>query len=131
GDEYKVALYDARFAKPVDERLIGELLRLDIPILTLEDHSVIGGFGTAVLESAQTLGLDCSKIVRHGIPDHWITQDSRSNQLAEVGLDGEGIARMIRHAYSPAKHERFVAQAQSSVEAKTFQTKSEDAQLGV
>lgn len=135
GSEYRVALYDARFAKPIDDALVRDLLSRDIPILTLEDHSIVGGFGTATLESAQSMGLNSSKIVRHGIPDHWITQDSRSNQLAEVGLDANGIARMIRHAYSPTQHERFVAKAQSSVksdlESKGFQSTSTDSQLGV
>ncbi len=102
--EYKVAVYDARFAKPVDQVLIESLLSRKIPVLTIEDHSIVGGFGSAVLECAQELGLDASGVVRHGIPDHWILQDSRADQLAEVGLDRVGIARMIRHATDPAHH---------------------------
>lgn len=117
GNEYKVAIYDARFAKPIDETLVRELLTRKIPIVTLEDHSIVGGFGTAVLESAQTMGLDTSGIVRHGIPDHWITQDSRSNQLAEVGLDASGIARMIRHAFAPKEHAMFVAPRRPVIDA--------------
>jgi 1-deoxy-D-xylulose-5-phosphate synthase len=108
GADYRVAVWDARFAKPVDAGLIRSLIERGIPILTLEDHTVIGGFGTAVLEAAQEMGLDTSRIVRHGIPDHWIMQDSRGKQLAEVGLDATGIARMIRHAADPAHHARFV-----------------------
>lgn len=108
GADYRVAVWDARFAKPVDTGLIRSLLERGIPVLTLEDHTVIGGFGTAVLEAAQEMGLDASRIVRHGIPDHWIMQDSRGKQLAEVGLDAAGIARMIRHAADPAHHARFV-----------------------
>jgi 1-deoxy-D-xylulose-5-phosphate synthase len=110
GDEYKVALYDARFAKPIDATLVRELLERSIPILTLEDHSVVGGFGSAVLETAQEMKLDTSRIIRHGIPDHWIIQDSRKDQLKQVGLDADGISRMIRHAYAPKEHAGFVAQ---------------------
>jgi len=131
GSEYRVALYDARFAKPVDESLIRDLLSRGIPILTLEDHTIIGGFGTAVLESAQTMGLDTSGIVRHGIPDHWIHQDSRSAQLREVGLDADGIARMIRHAYEPDQHACFIAKPARVSEPKSFEAKPSDAQLGV
>ena len=131
GSEYRVALYDARFAKPVDEALIKDLIARDIPILTLEDHSIVGGFGTAVLESAQSMGLNTSRIVRHGIPDHWITQDSRASQLAQVGLDGDGIARMIRHAYAPREHACFVAKPSASVETKAFSSKPSDEQLSV
>lgn len=110
GDEYKVALYDARFAKPIDATLVRDLLERSIPILTLEDHSVVGGFGSAVLETAQEIKLDTSRIIRHGIPDHWIIQDSRKDQLKQVGLDADGISRMIRHTYAPKEHAGFVAQ---------------------
>ena len=108
GSDYRVAVWDARFAKPLDTGLIRDLLGRNIPVLTLEDHSVVGGFGSGVLEAAQEMGLDASRVVRHGIPDHWIMQDSRGKQLTEVGLDAAGIARMIRHAADPARHERFV-----------------------
>jgi 1-deoxy-D-xylulose-5-phosphate synthase len=131
GDEYNIALYDARFAKPVDESLLKNLLSRKIPILTIEDHSVVGGFGTAILESAQSMGLNTAGIVRHGIPDHWITQDSRSNQLAEVGLDANGIARMIRHAFAPESNEMFIAVRQPIAEPKSFIAEPRDSQLGV
>lgn len=96
GDEYQVAVYDARFAKPVDRRLIASLIERGVPILTVEDHSVIGGFGSAVVEAAQEMGLDGSKITRLGLPDSWIYQNSRPQQMAEAGLDAAGIARSIR-----------------------------------
>ncbi len=110
GSEYNIAHYDARFAKPIDTQLVRDLLMRNIPILTLEDHSIVGGFGTCVLECAQEFGLDASRVVRHGIPDHWIHQDARSDQLKEVGLDALGIARMIRHAADPITHQRFTPQ---------------------
>lgn len=109
GDEYRVAVWDARFAKPVDTDLIRALLTRGVPVLTVEDHSVIGGFGAAVVEAAQEMGLDASRVVRHGIPDQWILQDSRRLQLAEVGLDAAGIARMIRRAVDPAGQEGMPA----------------------
>lgn len=96
--EYRVGVWDARFAKPVDRALIRSLLERRLPIVTVEDHSVIGGFGAAVLEAAQEMNLDASRIIRLGIPDAWIYQDSRAKQLAEVGLDAPGIARAIRAA---------------------------------
>jgi 1-deoxy-D-xylulose-5-phosphate synthase len=122
GDDYNVALYDARFAKPIDTALLRELLDRSIPVLTIEDHSVVGGFGSAVLESAQEMGFDTSRIVRHGIPDYWIIQDSRADQLQQVGLDAEGIARMIRHTYAPKEHDGFVAKREKDVrEPKAIQ----------
>jgi 1-deoxy-D-xylulose-5-phosphate synthase len=96
--EYRVSVYDARFAKPVDTAVIRALLERKIPIVTVEDHSVIGGFGAAVLEAAQEMNLDASKIVRLGIPDSWIIQDSRNRQLEIAGYDQAGIARAVRQA---------------------------------
>ncbi len=94
--EYALDVYDARFAKPVDRALVRTLLEREVPILTIEDHGIVGGFGAAVLEAAQEMGLDASRIVRLGLPDSWVYQDSRAKQLAEVGLDAVGIARAIR-----------------------------------
>jgi 1-deoxy-D-xylulose-5-phosphate synthase len=96
--EYRVAVYDARFAKPVDTALVRELLERGTPVVTVEDHSVIGGFGAAVLEAAQAMNLDASRVVRTGLPDSWILQDGRAAQLAEAGIDAAGIARAIRQA---------------------------------
>ncbi|MCC6660138.1 MAG: 1-deoxy-D-xylulose-5-phosphate synthase [Phycisphaerales bacterium] len=102
GGEYRVAVYDARFAKPVDAGLIRELLTAGIPIVTAEDHGLTGGFGAAVLEAAAEMGLDASGVTRLGLPDSWVYQDSRVRQLAEVGLDAAGIARAIRAAVAGA-----------------------------
>ena len=95
GEELRVGVWDARFAKPVDRKLIAVLLEGGVPIVTLEDHSVVGGFGSAVLEAAQELGLDTSGVVRLGIPDSWIHQDPRTRQLAGIGLDVAGLKRSI------------------------------------
>ena len=98
GPEHRVSVYDARFAKPVDRDLIRDLLTRGIPIITVEDHSVVGGFGTAVVEAASELGLDAGRITRLGIPDSWLYQDSRLSQLESAGLDPVSIARAIRQA---------------------------------
>jgi 1-deoxy-D-xylulose-5-phosphate synthase len=112
--EYRVAVYDARFAKPVDAGLIRDLLERRIPIVTAEDHSVIGGFGSALLEAAQEMNLDASNVVRLGLPDHWIHQDSRSKQLAEAGIDAPSIARAIRSAVAACLASRPRAAADAS-----------------
>jgi 1-deoxy-D-xylulose-5-phosphate synthase len=93
---YNVAIYDARFAKPVDIELISSLIQQGITILTVEDHALVGGFGSLVLEACNAQGLSTDRVHRLGMPEKWIYQDSRSNQLAEVGLDAAGIARRVR-----------------------------------
>lgn len=94
--EYKVNVYDARFAKPVDIELIRSLLQRNIPIITVEDHSINGGFGTCVLEAAANANLDTRLITRLGLPETWIYQGSRGEQLIEAGLDAPSIARVVR-----------------------------------
>lgn len=101
-DEYAIELYDARFAKPIDIELVESLISRNIPIITVEDHGLTGGFGASVLEACQERRLNTDNITRLGLPDHWIYQDSRAAQLAEVGLDSPGIARAIRDAVDRA-----------------------------
>ena len=94
--EYRVNLYDARFAKPVDIQLLESLLSKNIPVVTVEDHSVRGGFGSCVLEACNERGLDTRLITRMGLPDQWIYQGERREQLVEAGIDCTNIARTIR-----------------------------------
>lgn len=96
GDEYSTSVYDARFAKPVDETLLTELITAGIQVVTIEDHTVKGGFGTQVLEACNRLGLDSRKVTVLGMADDWVYQGGRGEQLAEVGLDVISIARRIR-----------------------------------
>ena len=94
--EYAVSVYDARFAKPLDVELLSDLLGRGIPVLTVEDHSIRGGFGACVLEACSERRLDTRLITRLALPDSWIYQGERREQLVEAGLDAESIARTIR-----------------------------------
>lgn len=98
GPEHRVAVYDARFAKPVDIELLRGLLGRQIPVVTVEDHGPHGGFGAAVIEAAADAGLDTRLVTRLSLPDQWVYQDSRKAQLEEVGLDAGAVARAIRAA---------------------------------
>jgi 1-deoxy-D-xylulose-5-phosphate synthase len=96
GDEVSAALYDARFAKPVDEQLLRALLEARIPVVTVEDHSIRGGFGSNVLDACNRLGLDTRLVTRLALPDGWIYQGERKEQLVEAGIDPANIARTLR-----------------------------------
>jgi 1-deoxy-D-xylulose-5-phosphate synthase len=96
--EYTVDLYDARFAKPVDAALLKDLLGRGIPVVTVEDHSIRGGFGACVLEACNEHGLDSRLVTRLAIPDHWIHHGERKEQLVDAGLDPASIARAVRGA---------------------------------
>ncbi|MBT3279601.1 MAG: 1-deoxy-D-xylulose-5-phosphate synthase [Phycisphaerales bacterium] len=90
-----VAVVNARFAKPLDRDEIAKRLQTSAPLLTIEDHAVVGGFGSAVLEAANELGLDTSPITRCGISDTFVAHASRDRQLCEVGLDIDSIVQLV------------------------------------
>lgn len=120
-DNYRVAVFDARFAKPVDEELISALLQRKIPVVTIEEHAPMGGFGSAVIDAANSLKLDASRVIRLSLPDSWVLQDSRSAQLAETGLDQAGIVRAIRVA---ANGEDESSEVPATVEVKEAPSKA-------
>jgi 1-deoxy-D-xylulose-5-phosphate synthase len=88
----EVTVVNARFAKPLDKELILELVRNHKLIMTVEDHVLMGGFGSAVLELVADEREDVSKIVRIGIPDHFLEHGPRTLVLKNICLDENGIA---------------------------------------
>jgi 1-deoxy-D-xylulose-5-phosphate synthase len=104
-DADAIDVYDARFAKPVDGELIEQLLSNKIPIITVEDHSIIGGFGAAILEEAARRNLDTTYITTLGLPDRWIGHGSRKEQLADAGIDSTGIASIASRILSSSEIE--------------------------
>src|SRR6266850_3980698 len=93
-----VGVIDARFCKPVDGEMLNRVLRSGHAMLTIEDHSLQNGFGSAVLEYAVAHNLPTANITRLGMPDRLIAHATRAQQLAEVGLDAAGIGRSVRDA---------------------------------
>lgn len=90
----EATVVNARFAKPIDRDMVRAALVCGKPVITVEDHSAAGGFGSAVLESAQEMGLTCNQFARLGIPeDTFIEHGSRTTQLALAGIDVAGIVR--------------------------------------
>jgi len=87
-----VAVVNARFAKPLDAVLITRLIVARKPLLVCEDHAVVGGFGSAVMELAAARGLNAANVTLLGIPDRFIQHASRLEQLIEAGLDAANIA---------------------------------------
>jgi 1-deoxy-D-xylulose-5-phosphate synthase len=101
-DEINIEVIDARFCKPVDGEMLARVLRPGHPVLTLEDHSLQNGFGSAVAEYAVAHNLPTENLTRLGMPDRLIDHGTRKEQLAEVGLDTAGILRSLRDAVALA-----------------------------
>ena len=93
-----VAVVNARFAKPIDRDMIERAVRETSFAVTVEEGCLMGGFGSAVLETAGEMGLDTSRIRRLGIPDRFIEHADRGELLADLGLDARGIAAACRNS---------------------------------
>ena len=96
GDGTRVAVVSARFAKPIDSECVASLLDAQPWVLTLEDHTAPGGFGSAALEAAEALGLDAKKIHLAAVPDALVAHDTRAAQLEAAGLTAERIVERVR-----------------------------------
>lgn len=87
-----VAVYDARFAKPLDENMLHEIFQKFDRVITLEDGCLMGGFGSAVLEFVADNGYS-NRIHRLGIPDKVIEHGEQMELYAECGYDVAGIKK--------------------------------------
>jgi 1-deoxy-D-xylulose-5-phosphate synthase len=91
-----VGVVNARFAKPLDHAVIARAIQETGFVLTVEEGTLLGGFGSAVLESAADRGLDTSRVRRVGIPDQYIEHGERAELLADLRLDASGLAATCR-----------------------------------
>ena len=91
-----IAHYDMLFVKPLDKTLLHTIFNKFNKIITLEDGTVNGGFGSAVLEFAQTNQYFDKKITILGIPDQFIEQGSVDELFEQIGLDEESILVAIQ-----------------------------------
>jgi len=87
---------NARFVKPLDRSTILRAVRRSPVVVTVEDGVLMGGFGSAVLETASEAGVDTSHIHRMGVPDQFIEHGTRAELLADLNLDADGILRSCR-----------------------------------
>lgn len=87
---------NSRFVKPLDTELILALARSHGLIVTVEDHNLTGGFGSAVMELLEENRLSEVRVLRMGFPDKLIEHASQSLLLAKYGLDADGIYASVK-----------------------------------
>ena len=92
---YLPAHYDMRFLKPLDEEIMKMVAEKYDHIITIEDGSLNGGFGSAILEWLADNGFS-KKVTRLGIPDKFIEHGAPAQLYKLVGLDVESIIKIIR-----------------------------------
>jgi len=86
--------YDMRFANPLDEEVLHNVLKRFDKVITVEDGVIRGGFGSAMLEFAADHGYK-NEIRRLGIPDYFVEHGSQQELWHECGYDAEGIRNEI------------------------------------
>ena len=89
------AHYDMRFVKPIDEELLHEVFAKFSKIITIEDGTVVGGFGTAVLEFMNQNGYT-AEVKIMGIPDRLVDHGSPKELYNEIGLNAQAVAEVLR-----------------------------------
>ncbi|MFZ8814360.1 MAG: 1-deoxy-D-xylulose-5-phosphate synthase [Thermus aquaticus] len=92
GDDPRVGVVNARFLKPLDREMLRKLSRYKL--LTVEDHQKMGGFGSAVLEALNEMGLRPEVRVL-GLPDRFLEHGPIPSLHRQAGIDPEGIRKAL------------------------------------
>lgn len=113
----EVAIVNARFVKPLDLEMLREVAARYPLVFSVEDGTVLGGFGSAVNEAFVSMGLDarCEII---GVPDMWIEHGDQASQHEQAGISAGKIAERIRAALARRSELRNTA-GKASRPAKT------------
>ncbi len=93
------SVLDPRSLKPLDAEMLSRVARETGAVLTVEDHVLAGGFGSAVLELFQELGLTGLPLARLGLPDRFVEHGSVSQLFEKYHLTAAGIAERGRRLF--------------------------------
>lgn len=93
---FSVKVINARFLKPIDEAMLHGVFASNIPLLTIEEAVLQGGFGSSILEFASENHYMNHHIECMGIPDRFIEHGSVNKLLEEIGLTTENVVKKIK-----------------------------------
>jgi 1-deoxy-D-xylulose-5-phosphate synthase len=89
------SLVDARFVKPLDETTYKDLFDSHSIIITLEDNSVVGGYGSAIAEFLSDNAYRNHQLIRFGLPDDFVEHGEVPDLYKLLKIDGESVAQQI------------------------------------
>ncbi len=95
GEELDATIVNMRFVKPLDDALVAQLARTHALLVTVEDHVVMGGAGSAVAESLAAQGVAAS-LLHLGLPDEFIEHGDQNQLLVAAGVSKDGILAAVR-----------------------------------
>lgn len=96
-DGLSVGVLDMHTVKPLDAEAVLAAARRSSVLVTVEEHSVLGGLGGAVAEVVAESGL-ATRVVRHGINDEYVLVGPPTHLYRHYGLDADGVATVVRGA---------------------------------
>ena len=99
----EATVVNARFAKPLDTKLITGLARDIKRLVTVEENALSGGFGSSVVSLLKESGSSDIEVKSIGIPDEFVEQGSQAILRSSYGLDAKGIARQVLGLFTPQK----------------------------
>ena len=102
-ENLSVAHYDMRFVKPLDEKLLHSVFKKFDKVITVEDGTIAGGFGSAVLEFMAQNNYS-AKVKRLGVPDKFIEQGTQQELYKECGYDQDSIYETAVEMLGVKKH---------------------------
>jgi 1-deoxy-D-xylulose-5-phosphate synthase len=95
-----------RFAKPLDVELLASIASRHGNVVTIENNSLLGGFGSAVAEHFAASGVTGVRLMTHGITDRFVDHGSPAELAAELRLDPKGIAEVVTEFLRSTRGER-------------------------
>jgi 1-deoxy-D-xylulose-5-phosphate synthase len=100
-EKLDATVVNMRFVKPLDVELVLEMARTHEALVTLEEGSIMGGAGSAVLEALAAAGLQVP-VLQLGLPDRFVEHGDPVRLMHECGLDAEGIEQSVRRRFGPS-----------------------------
>ena len=106
-DGLNFGVINARFVKPLDTDTILKAVDLLPLVVTVEEGTLEGGFGSALIEAEHAACLAARYVVRRGFADRFVEHGERGELLANAGLDANGLVALVR------KHREIESEAGS------------------
>ncbi len=103
----KATVVNARFVKPLDRELLKEHAKNIGRFVTIEENALIGGFGSAVLEALEEMGLKDLSVKRLGLPDRFIEHGSQHLLRKQVGLDVDSLVGVCKDVVNGVSHSQI------------------------
>ncbi|HEY0140336.1 MAG TPA: 1-deoxy-D-xylulose-5-phosphate synthase [Thermoanaerobaculia bacterium] len=125
-ENINVSVINARFIKPLDDELIAKYCVPHSSVITVEEGSLAGGFGSAVMERCQQLGIENVRFHCIGIPDEYVHHGAQDVLRAQYDLHPEGIAKRVREFVRPSQRKGTVGELAEMLVALGNQIPDED-----